>query len=190
MENSNNKKSRNIGIAVTLLVVLAVVLLLLLKNLGVNDKPGKVTQTESSQVSANGTVKPKYYFEYNGVEIEVDAPAKPIIEALGEPIHYFEAQSCAFEGMDRIYTYIGFDLQTFTKNDKEFVFSISFLDDTVSTREGISLSATLDDAIKVYGDGFKNSFNQYSYIDNNRSLSFIIENNEVISIEYALVVDD
>ena len=54
---------------------------------------------------------------------------------LGEPMHYFEAPSCAFEGMDKIYSYSGFEFTTYTKDNVDYIASIVFLDDTVTTRE-------------------------------------------------------
>lgn len=193
MGNTNNKKSksiRSIGVIGIIAIILAVVLFLVIKNIGSNNESGNISQTDPTPTSANETGKSKYYFEYNGVDVEVDAAAAPITEALGEPIHYFEAQSCAFEGMDKVYTYSGFDLQTYTKNNNDYVFSISFLDDTVTTKEGIGLSATLEDVTKVYGNDYEISFNQYNYIEDNCKLSFIIEDDEVVSIEYALVIEE
>ena len=35
----------------------------------------------------------------------------PVIEALGEPLHYFESESCAFKGLNK-YTYGGFEIST------------------------------------------------------------------------------
>ena len=193
MGNINNKKSnsfRTIGVIGIIAIILAAVLFLVIKNIGSNNEPGNISQTDPTPTSVNENEKSKYYFEYNGVDIEVDAAAEPITEALGEPIHYFEAQSCAFEGMDKVYTYSGFDLQTYTKNNNDYVFSISFLDDTVTTKEGIGLSATLDDVTKAYGNDYEISFNQYNYIEDNHKLSFIIEDGEVVSIEYALVIEE
>ncbi|NLY17697.1 MAG: hypothetical protein GX045_01795 [Clostridiaceae bacterium] len=189
MANTDIKKSKNIMVLVILLAVLAAGIIIFIISSQPGSNSGNITRTEPSQQASNEPEMPEYYFEYNGVEIAIGAKAAPITEALGEPIHYFEAQSCAFEGMDRIYTYAGFDLQTYTKNDEEYVFSISFLDDTVTTREGIAISDSLDDVIEAYGQDYENSFNQYSYTDNNYKLSFIIEDNEVVSIEYALIVE-
>jgi len=189
MGNTNTKKSNSIAVFIILLAVLAagIIIFIIISKPGSNS--GNITPTETSQQASEETKMPAYYFEYNGVTIAVNAKAAPITETLGEPIHYFEAQSCAFEGMDRVYTYGGFDLQTYTKDDAEYVFSVSFLDDTVATREGVAIGDSLDDVIEAYGKDYKNSFNQYSYTDNDQKLSFIIENNEVVSIEYALIVE-
>jgi len=134
--------------------------------------------------------KKGYYFEYKGIKIGVNDEAAPIIEALGEPMHYFEAPSCAFEGMDKIYSYSGFEFTTYTKNNKDYIASLVFLDDTVTTREGITLNATLEDLVAAYGSNYEQNFNEYSYSDGNCILSFILENGEVVSVEYSMITDD
>lgn len=181
------KKKNYIGIAVLLLVVFAGILFIIIKNSGKENNTGETENTGKPDTTESSMEKAGYYFEFNGVEVGVDDPAESIIKALGEPIHYFEAQSCAFEGMDKIYTYSGFEFQTYTKDDKDYIYSVSFLDDSVATREGIALGASFEDVKKIYGENYENSFNQYSFTYNNCKLSFIIENGEVISIEYAKV---
>lgn len=189
MGNTNNRKSKNIAVFVILLAVLAAGIIIFVISSVQGGNTGNTTRTETTRQASEETVMPKYYFEHNGVIITIDAKAAPIKEALGEPIHYFEAPSCAYEGIDRVYTYSGFDLQTYTKGDEEYVFSVRFLDDTVKTREGIAIGASLEDVIKAYGKDYENSFSQYTYNDNNHKLSFIIENNEVVSIEYSLIFE-
>ena len=54
-----------------------------------------------------------FVFISGDVQIVIDAEAEPIVEALGEPKSYFEAASCAFEGLDKIYTYGGFEVNTY-----------------------------------------------------------------------------
>lgn len=61
--------------------------------------------------------------------------AAPILEKLGEPMEYFEAESCAFEGLDKIYTYSGFELHTYEMKGTDYVASVMFLDDSVSTKK-------------------------------------------------------
>ncbi|AGC68648.1 hypothetical protein Cst_c16640 [Thermoclostridium stercorarium subsp. stercorarium DSM 8532] len=162
------------------------------KNVSSNaDENGDVKDTgETGQNNGNIGERKGYYFEYKGVEIGINDEAAPIIEALGEPMNYFEAPSCAFEGMDKIYSYSGFEFTTYTKDGKDYIASLVFLDDTVTTREGITLNATLDDVIATYGSDYEQSFSKYSYSDGNCVLSFIIENGEVVSVEYSMISEE
>ena len=41
---------------------------------------------------------------------------------------YFEAPSCAFDGIDKTYTYAGFELLTYPKDDKDYVSSVVLKD--------------------------------------------------------------
>ena len=47
----------------------------------------------------------KYVMVYQGCTLPMNADFAPLLAYLGEPANYFEAESCAFEGMDKTYTY-------------------------------------------------------------------------------------
>lgn len=196
-------KKNKVIILVTVLAVIAVGIgLLLLNQAESGDKAGNTDisgggvnpgGSETAGNDQNGNIpgeKKGYYFEYRGIRIGINDEAAPIIEALGKPMHYFEAPSCAFEGMDKIYSYSGFEFTTYTKNNKDYIASLFFLDDTVTTREGITLNATLDDIVAAYGSDYEQNFNEYSYSDGNCILSFILENGKVVSVEYSMIADN
>ena len=50
-----------------------------------------------------------YVFLAGDVSISIDAEAAPVLTALGAWKEYAESPSCAFEGMDKVYTYAGFE---------------------------------------------------------------------------------
>ncbi len=187
MANTGLKFLKNLSKGGTILAITACVLLS-----GCSDgKTGNSESgmTDSSQsLSASQSAAEAYYFEANGLKIALDAEAKPIITALGEPLDYFEAPSCAFDGMDKIYTYPGFELHVYTGKDADRVYSVLFTDDSVSTREGIALAATKEAVTKAYGAGFTQENEQYTYAAGDSLLSFLFENGEVASIEYELNV--
>lgn len=153
---------------------------------------GSSNSTAGTSASGGGTTtvgEPSgYYFETNGVVIQIDAPAAPILDKLGEPMNYFEAKSCAFDGMDKIYSYSGYEFQTYTLEDVDYVFSIRFLDDSVSTREGISLNASLDDVTKAYGTEYETSTKQVIFKDAGCKLTFLMEADAVAAVEYTTLV--
>ena len=47
------------------------------------------------------------------------ADASKVVDELGEADDYFESESCAFEGLDKVYTYPGFKLNTYPVDDKD-----------------------------------------------------------------------
>lgn len=135
------------------------------------------------------TVASGYAFEYNGVTMYVNTDAEPVVNALGEPLNYFEAESCAFKGLDKTYTYSGFEITTYPLNGKDYISSIYLTDDSVSTPEGIYIGSTVDDMIAAYGNDYTESSGSYTYIKDNSKLQFIASDNEIISITYLAIVD-
>ena len=155
---------------------------------GSNDRAGNeesktTTQTEQTELS-KGTVKKGYIFEYNGVSIGMDMEASAIIEALGEPEDYFEAPSCAFEGLDKTYTYDSFEIDTYELEGKDYISCVYFRDDMIETKEGISLFMTKEDMIATYGENYTEEFGMLVYEKEGMKLKFILTNDEITSIEY------
>ena len=133
--------------------------------------------------------EPSYVFTYNEIEVSVNEDIESVIEKLGEPIAYYEAASCAFEGLDKFYTYASFELNTYPKDGKDMLASIYFKDDLVTTTEGISLGMSKEDMIEAYGEATKVNGNEYVYEKGNGVLKFILDGEEIISIEYQTKVD-
>ncbi|MBR5731502.1 MAG: hypothetical protein IKX89_06125 [Firmicutes bacterium] len=130
----------------------------------------------------SGSKSKDYYFEVNKVKVEMKADAETVLKALGAYKSSYEAPSCAFDGMDKIYSYGGYDILTYTMDGKDFISGVVLRDDTVETPEGIAIGSKLDDVKKKYDakeDG--SSINVYS--DNCRLL-IIFDNGVVSSIQY------
>lgn len=125
-----------------------------------------------------------YSFEFNNVSIYMNTDVVPVIDALGEEISYFEAESCAFKGLDKTYTYPGFEITTYPLDGKDYISNVYLMDDTVTTPEGIYLGSTVDDMIAAYGSDYTESSGSYTYIKDDSKLQFITMNDEIISISY------
>ncbi len=182
--NNNKKKMKMAGIVLAILICLPTAGC----SKGGNTASGVSTTGSSIKTGSQDSKSEAYYFEYKGIKIKINDPTVPVLKALGEPLNYFEAKSCAFDGMDKIYTYPGFELHTYTEKNVDYIFSVLFTDDSVSTREGIALNATLKDITAKYGTGYEKSSEQYTYLVNGCKLSFLLENDAVASIEYSLKV--
>lgn len=107
--------------------------------------------TEGSPASPSEEEDP-LAFVYQGTTIAVNAPAEPILAALGEPKNYTEETSCAFDGLDKTYFYGSFYLQTYPAQDGDRVFCLWLVDDAVSTPEGIYIGSTEQQVKDVYGE--------------------------------------
>lgn len=146
---------------------------------------------ENKGSEANKVTEPKgYVFEYNGVKVGMDMEAAPIIAALGEPASYFEAPSCAFEGLDKTYSYGSFEIDTYEQDGKDYISCVFFCDDLIETTEGVALFETKADMVAAYGEGFKEEFGMLVYESEGMKLKFILDGDEITSIEYASTVLD
>ncbi len=126
-------------------------------------------------------------FTYNGVEIALNVAAEPILTALGEPISYTEETSCAFEGLDKTYGYDGFYLQTYPGEDGDMVFGFWFVDDSVSTAEGISIGDTEADVLAAYGSEAQEG-PLFMVARDGGKLSVLLADGVVSSIQYQIVL--
>ena len=131
-----------------------------------------------------------YALTIDGKNIQIGMSGEDLVDLLGETSNVFEAPSCAGQGIDYTYTYAGGSVEITTVPNAQGVNLIDAMiikDDLLSTPEGISLTMTLSDVTKAYGDSYTTVGNAYVYEKNGMQLQFIIENDEVTSIQYVVV---
>ena len=126
----------------------------------------------------------KYAFDLNGVAVAVNADMAPLAEALGEPSGYFESESCAFQGLDKVYTYGGVIIRTYPQDGKDYVLSVELKDDTVPTREGVTIGADRQDVLAAYGQPGDETAGALRYVDGDCTLAFIFTDDTVTGITY------
>lgn len=153
------------------------------------DQETVLTQAPEDTETGEEAQTEGFNFEANGVTIPMNVDAAPILEALGEETEYFEAASCAFQGLDKIYTYNGFEINTYPVGEQDYIASVYFLDDSVTTQEGIYLGASLEEVIAAYGEDYTENSGEYTYTKGESTLSFIIEEDAVTSITYTAIVE-
>ena len=119
------------------------------------------------------------------------ADAAPIIEALGECKSYTEETSCAFDGLDKNYTYTSFVLTTYPDGETDRINSVTLYDDTVNTSAGICIGDTQEKVEETYGADAFNGVNAYIMKDagNNSQLTVILTSGKVSSIQYTALFD-
>ena len=146
--------------------------------------------TKQNNDQTQNTKKNGYTFKFKDVEVVVDAEAASYVAALGEPASYYETPSCAFDNLDKFYTYQGFEIDTYYMNGKDLVLGVLLLDDTVSTTEGISIGDAKDKVTKAYGEPAEKTDNSVTYKKDNMKLVFIFKDDAVAAIEYKSLVLD
>lgn len=151
---------------------------------GTTAASGNDTQTTAAPVSTGAG----YSFEVKGTAVTPGMKQDDLLAALGEADNTFEAPSCAGEGTDYTYTYGSVEITTVPNSQGvNEVSAIILKDDLASTPEGVSLFMSLEDMVAAYGDGYTQSGSAYNYVKGNVQLQFIVENDEITSIQYSIV---
>lgn len=147
------------------------------------ESTGEPENSQAPEQQAETVISKGYVFVANGVTVEVDADMAPVLQALGEPASYFEAASCAFEGLDKIYTYNGFEIDTYPAQDKDLVSAVILKDDSATTAEGICIGDSLEKLLEAYGEADQEN-GMLVYTKDGMKLCFILQDDSIISIEY------
>lgn len=156
----------------------------------------KTPTTGATQNNQNDDKQPEetksngYVFTYDGVDVKIDTDAAQYVAKFGEPSSYYETPSCAFDNLDKFYTYHGFEIDTYYSNGKDLVLNVVLLDDTVSTVEGLSIGDAQDKVATVYGEPTEKTENSATYKKDNMKLVFIFKDGAVAAIEYKSLVLD
>jgi len=123
-------------------------------------------------------------FKSGDVVISMNAPAAPILEKLGAAKSSYEAPSCAFDGMDVVYSYAGFDLLTYTSDGKDAkVSGVVLRDDSVETPEGLFIGSDKAAVENTYGK-LEDGANNLRVTKGNCELLIILTDGAVSSIQY------
>jgi len=130
-----------------------------------------------------------FALQYRGIFIEMDQNMDYVLAQLGEPLGVFEAPSCAFDGIDRIFGFPGIQIHTYPDGDLDRVHTISFLDDSLSTTNGIFLGSSWDDVVAIYGNDYVQDVAMFTYTIDRTTLSFFVEGDVVMGIIYGLIMD-
>lgn len=105
--------------------------------------------------------------------------------ALGNPTSVEEAPSCHYEGMDTLYRYDGFSIQTYRKDDADCVAVVTMESDAYPTDKGIKVGDNLDAVMDAYGeaDDPTNYYWVYNLTDK-VTLTFELDGDKVATILY------
>lgn len=128
----------------------------------------------------------KMHISASGKDIYVNEPTADFIDALGDTDSYFESESCAFQGLDKVYTYKNFVIRTYPIDEVDYVSSIEFRNDSITTSTGCYIGMDMD-TVKTNNSEYElESESEVSlvYVDGDTKLSYIFTDGEVSSITY------
>ena len=158
------KKSSIIVIAIIIVVVIAIAAYFLLNNKEESNQQASNNSTSVTQEENNTTA---IKLEYEGKDMTPGAVFSR--EIFGQEQSYSEVPSCAGQG--------------------EKIYSVYFIDDQITTTEGVKISDDKSVMLEKYGESYEQTGNQYTYKSGNVLLAFIIENDFITSITYSLVIE-
>ena len=110
-------------------------------------------QTQISVEASDSEALPegKYRFAYNGFEIVPGAKVETAITAFGDDYDRTEVASCAYQGVDIVYTYPGFTLYAYTDAGVEYI-NVIEVTNTLIDCGGISVGDSFKKAKEIYGE--------------------------------------
>ena len=124
---------------------------------------------------------------YRGVELTVGMSADEAIAALGEDYTLKESESCAGQGMDRMYTYPSVRLYVFAPVEGEAVVSsVLYTDDGVATTDGLRIGSTAADVVAAMGEPDEKGDARLVYRADGAVLTFGLRDGVVVSVVLAV----
>ena len=176
-------------------LILLAALLAVLALFACGDTPA-VVEGENSTTPAQTTAAPQpteppavYGLTVGESLLYPGADPADLLPALGEPIDRLEAPSCVHDGMDRVYYYAGYEINTNpTADGGEVIVSIYLSDDSITTDEGLRIGDSAEKITQLYGEVTpEGGVYVYTKTDRGVSVSLNIQTNgsgEVTSIFY------
>lgn len=132
---------------------------------------------------------PAFALTVNNFTIYMDQNIQEVLDAFGEPLGVFELPSCAFDGIDRIFSFPGLQIHTYPLDDSDFVHTVSIRDDSILTQNGIYLGNSWEDVLAAYGSDYDHEFGMFTFTKGVTKLQFLVEDDMVVAITYGLIMN-
>ncbi len=155
--------------------VLAVMMLMTALIACGSEEPGEIQETKRVE---------EWSLNVNGKELYVgmDMPSD-----LGEPTAYFEAASCAIQGLDKDYTYGSILVKTEDDGKTERIVGLTILDDGAATTMGVTIGDSRDKVVGAHGTPKSESDTAIIYSAGTGAIAkFLMRDGAVTSITYTL----
>lgn len=127
----------------------------------------------------------EYVYLYEEQKIAMGDDVEAAVEILGEEFEYFEAPSCAVDGVDMFYYYRNVTLVANEIDGRKIVTGLWLLNDAVETAEGIRINSDYEEVLATYGSEYERKGDIMIYSGKNVELSIGITERKVSTLEYA-----
>ena len=118
--------------------------------------------------------------------IALDAPAAPVLEALGAPFGYGEQRGTSRKGVEKTYRFSGLDVRTYQSSDGERILDLTITDSGLKTPQGICVGDTAAQVRQCFGEDAIQG-NRCTIQTESQRMVLLLENNRVTSIQYSLL---
>ncbi|MDR1070225.1 MAG: hypothetical protein LBL37_05565 [Gracilibacteraceae bacterium] len=145
--------------------------------------PAVETPAAETPGAAPAAETPPLAYVFNGTPVTPGADAAAIIAAIGEPEDTFEAESCAFDGMDKILYYPGFYINTYPLEGRDHVLSVVLTGDS-QTPEGVYLGMPKAKAAEAFAGALTETGQRLEYTAGDTRLILLVQGDLIADITY------
>ena len=118
--------------------------------------------------------------------IALDAPAEPVLAALGAPFGYGEQRAADGKGVEKTYRFPGLDVRTYQGKDGERILDLTITDSGLETPQGISVGDTAARVRECFGENAIQG-STCTVETASEKMVLLLEHNLVASIQYSLL---
>lgn len=118
--------------------------------------------------------------------IALDAPAEPVLAALGAPFGYGEQWAASRKGVEKTYRFPGLDVRTYESSDGERILDMTITDSGLETPQGISVGDSAARVRECFGENAIQE-NRCTIQTASEKMVLLLEHNLVTSIQYSLL---
>ena len=90
----------------------------------------------------------------NDLNVHIDDDVKLVIASLGDDYTFDEANSCAYKGMDKSFSYDGIIISTLPIDGKDVICEIFITSDKYETSRGVKIGQKKSYVENVYGENY------------------------------------
>lgn len=119
------------------------------------------------------------------IPIALNAPAEPVLKALGAPFGYGESKSGVYAGVEKTYAFSGLRVKTFQSSDGERILGVMITDSAMQIPDGIAVGDPASRVTERFGaDAIENNC---CVVNRSREqMVVLLEHNVVTAIQYTL----
>ena len=126
-----------------------------------------------------------FTIQHQQTQIALDAPAAPVLAALGAPFGYGEQRSAQGRGVEKTYRFSGLDVRTYQAADGERILDLTITGAGQQTPEGLAVGDSAAQVRSCFGDDAIRE--DCCVIQKGREKMVVqLEHNLVCSIRYCL----